>query len=183
MAFVFDSTFGGASANSYVSVEDADDYFGGHPDGSLWEALTQLQKEQYLVRSTTRLDYERFGGRREAIEQALQWPRTWIIDRNHEQHEDYMDFKDGNYYQDPNILPREMGVATYQLALNYIEEKSGLYSVTRRDQDRMSRKKVGPLDKTLRKASEAQLPNEVTRALTAIGPNGWLGNQPMRLVR
>ena len=184
MAFTFDSTVKGTSANSYVSVEDADDYFGGHPRSTDWESLTTLERQQYLVKATSRLDYERYGGEIAGLDQSLQWPRLWIVDRNQEQSDDYVEFVNGDYYRDSNSQPRELKIATYEMALWYLDEiKLANPTFSRNDQERMEMITIGPLSAKLRRIRESALPDEVKRALSAIGPNGWTGDRQMKLVR
>lgn len=183
MAFTFDSTIKGASANSYVSVEDANDYFGGHPRNNDWSALVPLARQQFLVRATTRLDYEQYGGSVTTSDQALQFPRLWLIARNYDQTQNFVEYTNGNYYRDPEIIPRELKIATYELALWYVDEIQEKPIFSRNDIDRAESITIGPLSAKLRRTKESVLPDEVQRALRAIGPNGWLGARGIKLVR
>lgn len=184
MAFSFDSTISGASSNSYVSVSDADDYFAGHPKSSTWDGLSTTEKQQFLVKATSRLDYEQYGGETSDGAQALQWPRSWIIARNYEQSQDYVVYVSGEYYRPNNQIYREVKIATYELTLWYIEEyKDQSPTFSRNDIDRMESVTIGPLSAKLRKKKEAALPDEVVRVLKAIGPNGWMGARGLKLVR
>lgn len=72
-----DATAGGASSNSYVSLEEADDYFEVHPQAAAWAALTEIEKETGLRRAAFQIDQLRFHGRRRLSTQALQWPRDY----------------------------------------------------------------------------------------------------------
>lgn len=174
MAFTFDSTIKGPNSTSYVSIDECSDYFGGHPDHQLWEDLSVADQERYATRATTRLDYEDFVGSKTDDTQALQWPRNYVMNRD----------ATGKYYHDSNTIPRELKLATYQLIMFYLEEAAGLYPVTRREQARLSRNKVGPLDVDIRKANETDLPSEVLRALRSIGPEVWTGGKAtIKLVR
>jgi len=180
----FDSTLMGPNSNSYVSVEEADDYFDLNPKYSFWSPLSIQQKQQFLVQATTRLNYDQYGGRRTETVQALEWPRLWIIDRNYDQNQDFVEYVGGSYYQDPYTQPRELKIATFELAMWYNEEinlENPMWS--RNDIDRMESVSIGPLQAKLRKTKEAALPDVVVRALTAIGPNGWYGRRMMSLVR
>ena len=184
MAFTFDSTYGGTDSTSYVSIEDCDAYFNLHPEYELWEDLDATDKQRYAIRATTRLDYELYGGSEYLTDQNLQWPRQWIIDRNqHPDGEHTSTGPGGQYYLDPTVFPREMQMATFHLIMFYLEQKDDRYPVTRKEQDTITRSKVGPLDVNIRKANESDLPSDVVRALSALGPNGWAGNKPMKLVR
>lgn len=92
-----------ADANSYVTLQEANDYFTvyGQP---AWEALDELAREQCLVKATQYIDVrwgELIDGARLEVDQALVFPRTevsWI-----------------------QPLPRQLKVATYEYALRAIE--------------------------------------------------------------
>ena len=68
------------NANSYVSVEFADDYFSAR-GVSGWDALETTQKEQALIRATDYIDniYQWYG-KKSTAEQALRFPRTDLKD-------------------------------------------------------------------------------------------------------
>lgn len=196
MAFTFDHTLSGVDSNSYVPLDTyvepttshtvigANDYFDGHPKQEKWTSLTDTEKQQYLARATSRLDMERFGGTVAVSTQRLQFPRQWIIDRDHDQQEDVIEFVDGQYYRSDKYNPLELQYATFEMALYYIEEwllEEPMFS--RQDQERMSQIKIGPLSASLRKAKEDELPDTVKRLLREIGPNGWMGQRAIKLVR
>jgi len=179
MAFTFNSTAKGTAANSYVSLEDADDFFDGDPRQSIWDALTDVEKQQYLVWATNRLEYEKYGGQITSTAQRLQWPRNFVTQR------DYVilgEDRDYGFY-DADTVPKEMQHATFEMAMWYVDEINETPTVSRSDMARMTDLTIGPLAVKMRKISEAALPDIVKRALNAIGPNGWLGGQQMKLVR
>ena len=68
------------NADSYVSVEFADNYFSAR-GVSGWEALTNEQKEQALIRATDFIDsiYQWYG-KRATSEQSLRFPRVNLRD-------------------------------------------------------------------------------------------------------
>lgn len=184
MAFIFDATLKGATSNSYVTIATADDYFGGHPKNSLWSKLTTLQKQQLLVRATTRLNLETYAGRRSTSTQRLQFPRTWLVSRDFMPMDDMLDFVNGSYYQSADTNPMELEQATCELALFYLEEwieESPMFS--RGDMDRMESIEIGPLKASLRKTKEDALPDIVKRLLRAIGPDVWQGQGQLKVVR
>jgi len=82
MSVTFDSMCGGASANSYISVEDADDYFAMrvHADG--WSKAPTEEKQKALMDATRRLDRIQYMGEKNSMTQALEWPRTGAILRD-----------------------------------------------------------------------------------------------------
>lgn len=176
MAFTFDATVGGASANSYVSVSEADDFFAAHLEGSLWPTALQ-QKQAALVMATNRIDRESFGGQRTFQNvQRLNWPRTWIVDRDVRHDPSLIDAYSGFYYRDPNTIPNELKQATFEMALYYIKQVAGENTVDDNDLETLSTYKIGPLSVGIQTGIKAdRLPTKVKELLKSIGPNCWIG--------
>ena len=81
MAVVIDATVGGVSANSYLSLVDAQSMIDGmvlSADVTAWGTATTDAKNRALVSAAQRLDRERFLGARSNDDQAMQWPRTGV---------------------------------------------------------------------------------------------------------
>ena len=81
MAVTIDATAGGANANSYLTLTDAQAIVDGmveDADVTAWASATDDQKNRALYTATQRLDRERFIGARATNTQALQWPRTGV---------------------------------------------------------------------------------------------------------
>ena len=81
MAITIDATIGGASANSYQTLADAQSIVDGmvqDADVTAWAAATTDAKNRALYTATQRLDRERFIGARSTDTQLLQWPRTGV---------------------------------------------------------------------------------------------------------
>ena len=81
MAIAIDATVGGANANSYLTLADAQaiiDGFVEDADVTAWASATTDQKNRALFTATQRLDRERYLGARATDTQALQWPRTGV---------------------------------------------------------------------------------------------------------
>ena len=81
MAVTIDATVGDASANSYLTLADAQAIVDGmveDADVTAWASATDDQKNRALYTATQRLDRERFIGARATNTQALQWPRTGV---------------------------------------------------------------------------------------------------------
>lgn len=81
MPIALDATPGGANANSYQTLADAQtiiDGFVQDADMTAWTSATTDQKNRALFTATQRLDRERFLGARATDTQALQWPRTGV---------------------------------------------------------------------------------------------------------
>lgn len=78
MAFTVEDGAGLSSANSYVSVEDADAYFADRGNTE-WAAATQQSKEIALVKATDYIETRfgsRFKGTKKYSTQALSFPRA-----------------------------------------------------------------------------------------------------------
>lgn len=172
MAFVFDATVGGASSNSFCTVDQADDYFGGRLNADSWEDLSTSEKEKALVTATTRLNAERFSGRAASQSQSLQFPRDVIYD------------KDGISIAS-DVIPQGLVNATCELALFYLDRDEGYLSEAElHDAQYLERYKVGPLDMGFRKSAKAdELPMQVQRELAGIGVGVWLKHRNGLMIR
>lgn len=145
-----DATVGGASANSYVTIAEADAYFEARANSSLWSPLTDAEKEPYLVTAARRNDTEAYRGAKTEQAQALQFPRTNIID------------EDGRSVDD-DVIPDRVKRAQMEAAYAILEG-----SLTLKDSglEQFSHAKVGPLEVDIRQDRAAgTLPQAVTREL------------------
>ena len=102
MAAVIDATIGGASANSYVTLADADAYFETTPDATNWDDKTNDQKNRALISATRWIDALSFYGKRCSETQALKWPRE--------------DYKVDGIELACTLIPVGVEIATYELA-------------------------------------------------------------------
>lgn len=172
MAFTFDSTVGSATANSYVSVEEADDYFVGRLATEAWDALSSADKQKALVMATGRIDREPFGGKlSNELTQRLQWPRKSVASRS----KVVGDVPD-------TIIPLELKQATFEQALHYIKQAADdTTTVSDYDLETLTSFKVGPIDVAIKDGIKAdRLPTIVKQFLEAIGPNALLTSQGLR---
>jgi hypothetical protein len=81
MAVVIDATVGGANANSYLTLAQAQSIIDGFvedDDVQHWNTGNTDSRNRALFTATQRLDRERFLGARATDTQALQWPRTGV---------------------------------------------------------------------------------------------------------
>ena len=81
MAVVIDATVGGANANSYLTLVQAQAIIDGFvldADVQHWNSGNDDSRNRALFTATQRLDRERFLGARATDTQALQWPRTGV---------------------------------------------------------------------------------------------------------
>lgn len=138
------------TANSYVSIADADTYHELRGNAS-WTDATQDQKATALIHATEYLDMRwtfvgavTFPGSPSDLAQALQWPRTddeFIIDSR------------GNQYGDDEI-PFWIVNATLEYALAYLTTGRLLPDPTVPDTAgrfvTLKREKLGPLEEETR---------------------------------
>ena len=102
MAAVIDATLGGASANSYVTLADADAYFETVPDSTDWVSKSTDQKNRALISATRWIDVLSFYGKRCSDTQALKWPRK--------------EYEVDGIELACTLIPFGIEVATYELA-------------------------------------------------------------------
>jgi len=103
MAFTFDATPKATTANSYVSVAVADDYFEGRQNSGAWAGLASLTKQRLLVSACNRLEAELYLGEKTTQGQRLKWPRVDVLD-------------DAGYLYDADTVPRYVQEAQMELA-------------------------------------------------------------------
>src|SRR5690606_31374425 len=102
------ATPGAPDANSYVTLEEADEYVAGlaGPSARAWEQLDTDAKRRALLTATRRLDQEDYAGRKASNAQALKWPRVGVRD------------EDGRVYPS-DVVPEVVKNAQVELALGY----------------------------------------------------------------
>ena len=159
MAFTFDSTPGSSTTNSYISVEEANDYFGGRFGADKWGEYTTIQKQQLLVTATKKLDTCVYGGVKSKAIQALAWPRRSVIDID-------------GYVLSDVIIPAKLKEATCEMAYWIWTEEDRLLSDTEIQQ--VDTYQVGPINVSVNK-SRVIFPKKVTELLKAIGIGVLLG--------
>ena len=76
MAATIVATLKSATANSYVTLAEADTYFETVPDSTTWDNKTDDQKKRALISATRWIDSLNFYGDRCDEDQALKWPRN-----------------------------------------------------------------------------------------------------------
>lgn len=104
MSFVVEDGTGLATANSFLSVADADLYHADRRSADTWDALTTAQKQAFLIEATTwinSLNWE--SGQPIGDTQALFFPAFGAYDRN-------------DYMIDSDIVPPQVEHATAELA-------------------------------------------------------------------
>ena len=82
MAATINATIKSETANSYVTLTEANSYFETVPDSSTWTNKTDDQKNRSLIAATRWIDTFVFQGDRCDENQALKFPRTnYQVDR------------------------------------------------------------------------------------------------------
>ena len=102
MAATIDATLQGASANSYVTLAEANTYFETVPDSTAWDGKTGDQRNRALISATRWIDALSFYGNRCTETQALKWPRE--------------DYKVDGIALACTLIPEPIKTATYELA-------------------------------------------------------------------
>ena len=81
MAITLDATVGGANANTYITLDDANAIIEGFvlsDDNAAWDNSTTDNKNRALFTAAQRIDREKFLGSRVSDTQALEWPRSGV---------------------------------------------------------------------------------------------------------
>ena len=71
------------TANSYVSLEEADAYLTNSLSSARWNALLEDDKTRFLIAATRWLDQQaKWNGLPTVVGQGLRWPRSGVFDRD-----------------------------------------------------------------------------------------------------
>lgn len=136
MAVVIDATVGGASANSFVTLAEAQAYMDARLNESSWESATPDTQNRALVEATRDLSVAVWQGTRADSTQALSWPRWFVVNPD-------LPWA-GTVYYASTVIPQRVKDATCELALQYV--KAGTTDVAAQDpQQNIIEKTVGPL--------------------------------------
>lgn len=79
-----DVTVGGVDANSYASIEEADEWNDSVPRGEAWALLSDEEKIRALILAAIALDSmpQAWTGQAASATQAMGWPRVGMKNRN-----------------------------------------------------------------------------------------------------
>ena len=116
----FDATSGGASANSFCTVAEADGYLEDRYGAETWESFGGQTKEELLLDAAEILDALEWNGGPETNTQALQWPRVSVWDRF------------GNSIDDvPEVIKKAQAILAYMMGVNeWSDEESLVTDIT-----------------------------------------------------
>ena len=133
MAISIVATIGSASANSYITLSDANDIVEGlvkDDDVTAWEAgsTSDDYRNRALYTACQRLDRERFLGARVNDTQALQWPRTGVRkpDRYVNTYASNFPFRISTDYYSDTEVPEEIKFAQVVLAVYLQNNTDGI---------------------------------------------------------
>lgn len=168
MAFTFDATEGGASANSNCSVEYADDYHGGNLNREVWTDATIAQKQAALAMATRTLDAELdLPGWKTTTTQARRWPRMGVYNR------------DGEHI-DSATVPGVWKDATAELAFWFLVSDR----IADNDTSLIQRMKLGALEMEFVRGLKTQvIPDVVLTMLSDFGVIAKSENGTIKLTR
>lgn len=108
---MLDVTVGGTTSNSYVTVDEVDDYMTTRNHSSSWNDILEDDKEKYLISATNQIDwFIKFNGYKASSDQSLSFPRTNCFDYRL------------NEYVASNIIPTRVKYAVYELILASLNE-------------------------------------------------------------
>lgn len=76
-------TVGAANANTYVTLAEANTYFGDRLHSTAWDAASDSEKTQALIMGARVLDTRvEWKGAKSSQTQAMDWPRAYVEDRD-----------------------------------------------------------------------------------------------------
>lgn len=172
MAVAIVATAGSASANSFVTLAEADTYMESRLNGSTWDAATTDNQNRALVEATRELSARTWLGDRVTAAQALAWPRQWAHDP---------DSPTSDYYS-TDVVPQRVKDACCELAFQFI--KAGTTDVAALDStDGVVRKKIDVIETEYAPFSRARGLARYPRVMQLIAPLLARAPGQLRLVR
>ena len=144
-----DTTVGGTTANSYVTVEVADAFFASQVVQGVWPTLL-ASKEAALLDATRLIDNQfDFVGDIANTEQSLRWPRSGVYDAD-------------DRLLPTDSIPKIIQQATCYLTM-YLLQNGGLNQTA----SNVSGIKVGPIDMKFKAGSIVGVPDFIIRLLSS----------------
>lgn len=145
--------------NSYISVADADTYFGDRLFADSWEAANDTDRAKALVMATRRLEALFFVGKKSATDQAMQFPRlVWSEESRLLRY-------------DPNHKDNMTGwvdIGIPQVVKDVVcEEALFLLSMTSSDRERDKLHSLGIVGRSIEEFNEYAQQSVVQKAVTA----------------
>jgi hypothetical protein len=172
MAVTVVATVGSASANSFVTVTEADTYLESRLNSDLWTGTEP--KKKAVIEATRDISAMSFQGNRTDATQALSWPRANAPDPD--------GTSDYDYFDDDEI-PQRVKDATCELALEYL--RAGTVDVASQDsKQNVIEKTIGPIstrysDPSQRATGLSRYPRVMGKLSALLG----IGSNQVRLTR
>ena len=177
MAVTINATAGDASANSYITLAEADAFVEAMvlgTDANKWGSGNTDSRNRALTAAAQRLDRERFLGARATDTQALQWPRTGVRkpDTYVNTYATGFPFRISDDYFADTEVPDQVKRAQIELAVYLHSNKDGISLGGLED---FKNVKIGNLDVTPDKTGAVgadRIPPMVERYLTGLRISG-----------
>lgn len=142
MALTITATVGSATANSYVTLAEAETAMEARLNASTWDAATTDLKNRALVEAQRELQTLDWRGTRTDAVQALAWPREYAIDPDAPSDADLDQLPDPTY--DDDEIPVRVKEAQIELAYQFIKAGTSDLAMPTAT-DGILQKTVGPL--------------------------------------
>jgi hypothetical protein len=147
-----DASIGTDTANSYVDLDYATDYFFDRVHASSWSSFSS--QEQVLITSSNVIDwYMNWKGYKTDSNQSMDWPRTDVV------------LRDGTVLNN-DIIPENIKVSVCELALSFFSgdklADNPLYGL---DQVKLGTMMVKSSSDIVLKSSKVVIPDHVNKIL------------------
>lgn len=166
MAVSVEATVGGASANSFILVADADTYLETRLNASAWsDAAAGDDQEKALIEATRELNLLPWVGVRVTDTQALSWPRDYAPDPDATLSDPDADYP----YYAKDVIPQRVLDATCELALEFL--KAGTSDLAALPDDvGIKSERVGPISTTYTNGGKPRGIARFPRIVTLLAP-------------
>lgn len=115
-----EATSGHASANSFVTMTEAEAYFDARLTADRWNATTESDKIRALIEATREISALPYQGSRSTSTQALSWPREYAPDPD----VSLSDLTDDYPYYPDTEVPQRVKDAQCEYALAFLVAKA-----------------------------------------------------------
>jgi hypothetical protein len=133
MALVIDATVGGIASNSYATLAEAETYMAERPFVSAWTASTTVEKNIVLVYAVKMMETLLLPlGYAATDTQALDWPRSDVIDCKGSTYEDDeipQGVKDAQFEQALYLLTKDPTTLPSLLSGGFSEAKADVLEI------------------------------------------------------
>jgi hypothetical protein len=104
---------GSSTANSFVTLDEAEAYMAARLNASAWSNASEADKNIALVEATRELTVLAWVGERVTDSQALSWPREFAVNPD-------ASFGTGTQYYADTLIPQRVKDATSELAFQFL---------------------------------------------------------------